>query len=248
MDCVRSLLAPEGSEVNCMKNKTILAVAAHPDDEILGCGGTIVRHVRNGAKCHILILGEGITSRDNQREAEFRIHEIKKLKKQAKKAAGIIGATSLEVLSFPDNRMDSVDLLDVIKQVEKAVEKVRPDVIYTHHFGDLNIDHRITAKAVETATRPINGTSVREVYAFETLSSTEWAFTSPNNHFRPNYFVDIENTLKIKIKALSAYTVEVRELPHPRSPEVLMSLAKVRGAQAGLKAAEAFSLVRKIVH
>jgi LmbE family N-acetylglucosaminyl deacetylase len=231
-----------------MGNKNVLVVAAHPDDEVLGCGGTIVRHVNNGATCHILILAEGITSRDDQRDAEFRKNEIEKLGMQAKKASGVIGAASLEILSFPDNRMDSVDLLDVIKPIEKAVEKIRPDIIYTHHFGDLNIDHRITAKAVETATRPLNGTSVREVYAFETLSSTEWSFADPNHYFHPNYFVDIENTLQWKIEALNAYSAEVREFPHPRSPEVLMSLAKVRGAQAGLKVAEAFSLIRKIVH
>ena len=231
-----------------MKKKTILVVAAHPDDEILGCGGTIAGHTKEGATSHILILGEGITSRDEQREVDARSDEIKKLKNQAKRAASIIGAASLETLSFPDNRMDSVDLLDVIKAVERSIKKFRPHIIYTHHSGDLNIDHRITAKAVVTATRPVNGTSVREVYAFETLSSTEWSFTAPNYHFYPNYFVDIESTLQQKIKALNAYSSEVREFPHPRSKEVLTSLAKVRGAQAGLKAAEAFSLIRKIVH
>jgi LmbE family N-acetylglucosaminyl deacetylase len=246
MDCVRSLLAPEGSEVNCMKNKTILVVAAHPDDEILGCGGTIVRHVRNGARCHILILGEGITSRDNQREAEFRIHEIKKLKKQAKKAAGIIGATSLETLSFPDNRMDSVDLLDVIKQVEKAVHKIRPDIIFTHHFGDLNIDHQITAKAVETAVRPLGKGKVKEVYAFEIPSSTDWSFSDPSNQFHPNCYFDIGDTLEIKLKAFKMYSGEKRTFPHPRSSENLIHHAKVRGSQSGLHVAEAFHLIRKI--
>lgn len=229
-----------------MKDTTILVVAAHPDDEILGCGGTIARHVMTGATCHILILGEGITSRDDQREAEVRMHEIEKIKKQAKKAASIIGATSLETFSFPDNRMDSVDLLDVIKPVEKAIEKVRPDVIYTHHFGDLNIDHQVTARAVETAIRPLSKWKVKEIYAFEIPSSTDWSFSNPCNRFHPNCYIDIGDTLDIKLKAFKIYSGEERTFPHPRSLESLIHNAKVRGSQSGLDAAEAFSLIRKI--
>ncbi len=227
-------------------NNAILVVAAHPDDEILGCGGTIARHVMSGATCHILILGEGITSRAINRNVDQQKNEILELKRQAKEAARIIGATSLEIDSFPDNRMDSVDLLDIIKRVEFAVEKYKPEIIYTHHSGDLNIDHRITAKAVETATRPIGEFRVREIYAFETPSSTEWAFTNSREFFHPNCFVNIEKTIDKKIEALNAYLNEKREFPHPRSAEALTSLAKIRGAQAGFQAAEAFCLIRKL--
>jgi LmbE family N-acetylglucosaminyl deacetylase len=239
-------IALEGAEIKLMKNKTILVVAAHPDDEILGCGGTIARHVIAGATCHVLILGEGITSRDVIRNEDVQKNKIVELNRQAKQAACIIGVTSLEIDSFPDNRMDSVDLLNVVKRIETAIGKFKPEIIYTHHFGDLNIDHRVIARAVVTATRPIGQIRVREIYAFETPSSTEWAFTNPYEHFRPNCFVNIEKTLDKKIKALNAYLSEKRDFPHPRSSEALTSLAKVRGVQAGFEAAEAFCLIRKL--
>jgi LmbE family N-acetylglucosaminyl deacetylase len=229
-----------------MRNKNVLVVAAHPDDEVLGCGGTIARHTMNGEKWYILIMAEGITSRDDIRNPDFRKDEIQKLRIQTEQAGRILGVTGMEFNSFPDNRMDSVDLLDVVKKVEKAIEKYRPEIIYTHHFGDLNIDHQITARAVETATRPIKGKSVKEIYSFETLSSTEWTFANPNHHFKPNCFIDIEKTLSKKIEAFNTYCSEKRAFPHPRSSEALINLAKDRGAQVGLKAAEAFTLIRKI--
>ena len=229
-----------------MANKKILVVAAHPDDEVLGCGGTLSRLTQKGAKCYIQIMAEGITSRDDTRNANLRKDEIEKLKMQAEDAGRVLGIAGVEFCSFPDNRMDSVDLLDIVKTVEKAIEKYRPEIIYTHHFGDLNIDHQITAKAVETATRPIKESPVKEIYAFETLSSTEWTFTNPCCHFKPNCFIDIENTLSIKIEAFNKYCGENRDFPHPRSPESIVNIAKVRGAQVGLKSAEGFSLIRKI--
>ena len=230
-----------------MQNKNVLVVAAHPDDEVLGCGGTIARHAMNGEKCYVLIMAEGITSRDDTRNPDFRNNEIAELRKQAQHAAHILGISCVEFDSFPDNRMDSVDLLDVVKKIENTIEKYNPEIIYTHHFGDLNIDHQITAKAVETATRPIKGNSVKEIYAFETLSSTEWTFSNPAHHFKPNCFIDIEKTLLKKKEAFEIYCSEKRAFPHPRSSENLLNLARIRGAQMGLMAAEAFSLIRKIV-
>jgi LmbE family N-acetylglucosaminyl deacetylase len=229
-----------------METSNILVIAAHPDDEVLGCGGTISRHVINGGKCYVFVMAEGITSRDDIRDADNRKDEIEELRIQAEHASRILGITSVELSSFPDNRMDSIDFLDVVKKVERAIGKYKPDIIYTHHFGDVNIDHRITAKAVETATRPVKGNSVKEIYSFETPSSTEWTFANYNDHFHPNCFVDIDKTLSKKIEALNVYFKEKRSFPHPRSSEALINLAKVRGAQAGLNAAEAFTLIRKI--
>jgi len=230
-----------------LKDRCILTIVAHPDDEVLGCGGTIARHVRQGARCYTLILAEGITSRDDNRDPELRHDEIRKLKLQAQNAGRILGVAGVSFGSFPDNRMDSVDFIDIVKTVEKAVEKYKPQGIYTHHFGDLNIDHQITAQAVETAVRPIAGQPVREIYAFETPSSTEWSFANVATQFCPNFFIDIEKTLETKIKALNNYSTEKRLFPHPRSADYLVHLAAIRGAQSGLKAAEAFHLIRKIV-
>jgi LmbE family N-acetylglucosaminyl deacetylase len=229
-----------------MRNKNILVIAAHPDDEVLGCGGTIARHTMNGEKCNVLIMSEGITSRDNIRNPDLRNDEIAKLREQAENAASILGVSCVEFNSFPDNRMDSVDLLDVVKKIENAIEKYNPEIIYTHHFGDLNIDHQITAKAVETATRPVRKNSVKEIYSFETPSSTEWAFSNQYHYFRPNCYIEIEKTLSKKIEAFECYRSEKRTFPHPRSSEAIKNLATARGTQVGLKAAEAFTLIRKI--
>jgi LmbE family N-acetylglucosaminyl deacetylase len=229
-----------------MHYKNILVIVAHPDDEVLGCGGTIARHTINGEKCYVLIMAEGITSRDVTRNHDLRKDKIQELRIQTEQAGRILGVDGIEFNSFPDNRMDGVDLLDVVKKIEEAIDKYRPEIIYTHHFGDLNIDHQITAKAVETATRPVKGDSVKEIYSFETPSSTEWAFANPNHHFRPNCYTEIEKTLSKKIEAFECYHGEKRTYPHPRSSEALANLAKTRGAEVGLKAAEAFTLIRKI--
>lgn len=230
-----------------MDLKKVLVVAAHPDDEVLGCGGTIARYAKEGHNCHVVILAEGVTSRDEIRDPKKRKNEICERKKHAYKAAQILGVKSIEVNSFPDNRMDSLDILDVVKVVEKVISKFKPDIIYTHHYGDLNVDHWVTARAVETATRPISGKTVSEVYSFEVSSSTEWAFTNKNDKFFPNCFVDISSTLEKKIEAMSVYSSEIKNFPHPCSRKALNFLAKTRGAQSGLFAAEAFYLVRKII-
>ncbi len=228
------------------RKRSILAVVAHPDDEVLGCGGTLARYATEGCNCHILILSEGVTSRDNKRNLKKRAFELKRIKIQAQKAAKILGVKTVNFNYFADNRMDSVDFLEVVKAVEKIVKKTKPVIVFTHNSSDLNIDHSITAKAVVTATRPVPGISVKEVYSFEVPSSTEWAFPEKKNVFVPNNFIDISNSLKIKIRALEAYPSEIRKFPHPRSKEAVISLAKTRGAQAGLKAAEAFCLIRRI--
>lgn len=170
----------------------ILVVAAHPDDELLGLGGTIRRLANAGKEIHAVILAEGITSRAVVRdEADF--NELKALREDAQKAAKIVGYSSIEFHDFPDNRMDEVDLLDIIKVVSKFVDKYEPDTIFTHHHGDLNIDHRRTCEAVLTATRPIGKYSVKRIYAFETPSSTEWNYIY-SEPFTPNVYFDVTDT------------------------------------------------------
>lgn len=227
-------------------NHKVLVVAAHPDDELLGCGGTILRHVANGDKVHIMIMAEGLTSRDNQRNVDLREGELSELHKNAHKVAHFLGAEKLILLNFPDNRMDSVELLDVVKQIEAAVKAFCPDIVYTHHAGDVNIDHLITHKAVVTACRPLPGNTVKELYFFETLSSTEWQIPTADTMFMPQVYVDVEKYMGEKIEALHLYDSEMREYPHSRSYEAIENLAKYRGFTVGKLFAEAFELGRYV--
>jgi LmbE family N-acetylglucosaminyl deacetylase len=224
----------------------ILIVVAHPDDEVLGCGGAIAKHTEQGDRIHILILAEGVTSRDSCRNRDTRESELSELGQVAHHSGKILGVTSVTLHDFPDNRMDSCDLLDVVKVVEKAIAEYSPEVIYTHHSGDLNIDHRITHQAVVTAARPLPGSLVKTLLFFEVPSSTEWQTPNSATGFNPNWFIDISDELKIKLKALNAYQSEMRDWPHSRSIDAVKYLAKWRGATVGVEAAEAFILGRKI--
>jgi len=222
-----------------------LVVAAHPDDEVLGCGGTIARLVAEGHEVFIAILGEGITSRYPNRE-QTEPGLLDRLKACSRKAAQALGAKDLFNFSLPDNRFDTVPLLEVIKLLENLLGRLKPQVVYTQHGGDLNVDHAVTFRAALTATRPVPGCAVRNVYAYEVASSTEWAFQQFGPTFHPTLFVNIADTLARKLQAMSCYDTEAREFPHPRSPEALRAIAQRWGSVAGLAAAEAFECIREI--
>lgn len=228
-----------------MAASTVLVVAAHPDDEILGCGATAARLVQEGCEVYFAILGEGITSRHPARD-KADAGQMTRLHEHAQAAARKIGVKEVSLHKLPDNRLDTIPLLDVIKIVEDLVENLKPEIVYTHHGGDLNIDHGVIHRAVLTATRPVAGQPVREVYAFEVPSSTEWAFQRLEAAFRPNVFVDVAQTLETKIAAMACYQTEGRPFPHPRSPEALRAIATRWGSVAGCGAAEAFELVRSV--
>ncbi len=228
-------------------SENILIIAAHPDDEVLGCGGTIARHVSEGDQVYILILAEGITSRDPVRGNSKQSNELKAIKNQAQEVAKLLGAVSVKLNNFPDNRMDSVDLLEVIKVIEDEIQLVKPNIVYAHYAGDLNVDHRVTAQAVITALRPSRESSVSAIYAFEILSSTEWTFGVTGPGFRPNHFVDITPYFEKKISAMNLYISEMESHPHPRSVEGIKTLAMRRGSQAGLEIAEGFELIRSVI-
>lgn len=223
----------------------ILVIAAHPDDEVLGCGGTIARLTEEGHDVFITILGEGVTSRFKQRK-DSKPELIKILQSNTKQVADTLTAKDIFLYNMPDNRFDTVPLLDIIKILEELIIRLSPEVIYTHHGGDLNIDHQLVHRAVLVATRPLKDNPVKEIYAFEVPSSTEWSFQRFEPSFRPNVFVDISDTLNIKIKALSLYETEIRTFPHPRSPEAIQATAHRWGSVVGCKAAEAFELIRAI--
>jgi len=222
----------------------ILAVASHPDDEVLGCGGTLAK-LSSTNEIHIAILGEGISSRYSQR-AEADQTALEQLRGQARSVGKLLGAASVTLGGLPDNRFDELPLLEVIKRIERLVDELRPEVIYTHHPGDLNIDHLITFRAVMTATRPMAGSVVKDIYAFEVASSTEWAFQQFQPAFRPNVFVDITATLETKLRGMALYESEARAFPHPRSAEALRVQARHWGAVVGVEYAEAFELIRSI--
>ena len=224
----------------------ILVIAAHPDDEVLGCGGAIAKHTQNGDQVHILILAEGATSRNLERDRQLFASEISALKTAAHKASKILNVDSLALHSFPDNRMDSCDLLDIIKVIEQAIDRYQPKIVYTHHAGDVNIDHQLIHRATVTACRPIPNQSVQTLLFFEIPSSTEWQTSGSALPFIPNWFVDISETLECKLKALEIYESEMRPYPHPRSLEAVEYLARWRGATIGVKAAEAFMLGRNL--
>ena len=212
----------------------VLVVASHPDDEVLGCGGTIAKHVANGDEVHVAIMSTGVTSRDDYGQG-FELLDA------AYESKMVLGYKPQWILEYPDNEMDSVPLLDIVKSVEAFVHNLKPDIVYTHHAGDLNIDHRITHQAVMTACRPLPGCSVKTILCFEVPSSTEWG-----QGFEPNWFVDISDTWEKKRDALVAYMSEMREFPHPRSYDGVWHLANLRGATVGVEMAEAFMVARRI--
>lgn len=226
-------------------NQPLAVVAAHPDDEVLGCGGVIARLAASGRDVHVAILGEGATSREAVRPAESS--DVARLASQAVQAGDILGAASVRLFGLPDNRFDAVDLLDIVKLVEEFLDDVRPSSVLCHHGGDLNIDHRQCFEAVLTATRTVPGSTVAHVATFEVASSTDWAYQRVGTPFHPNLFVDVTTSIDKKIAAMAVYAEEVRPFPHPRSLESLRAQAARWGSTAGVEAAEAFEIVRAVL-
>ncbi len=223
--------------------KSCLVVAAHPDDEVLGCGGTIALLASEGSAVHIVFMTDGVGARATAEPTPAEVAAASARRRNAENAAKILGAASVCFGQFPDNRMDSVDLLDVTKFVEGFVAEYRPDMVLTHHAGDLNVDHRVVQQAVITACRPQPGHPVRTILFFEVVSSTEWQ-AGPGSRFSPNWFVDIGPQLEAKRAALREYAAEMRPWPHSRSFEAVEHLARWRGASVGVEAAEAFEVGR----
>ena len=223
-------------------SKTTLIVAAHPDDEVLGCFGTVTKLIKQGYTAYTLILSGGKTSR-----GKVGPQELDKLKEEMQKANKLIGIKKVYQADFPDNAFDSVSLLTIVKEIERVKNIVKPEIIFTHHIGDMNIDHQLTHKAVLTATRPMEDEVVKIIYSFEVPSSTEWNSFSKETVFTPNIFVDITNTIDKKVEAMGCYKSELREYPHPRSLQFIKESAKTNGIKVGLKYSENFMLIRSVV-
>ena len=218
----------------------VLVIAAHPDDETIGMGGTIHKLIQRGDEVHILFLSTGVGSRDCDREdADSRLSA-------AKRALILLGCERIYYGNFPDNAFDSVELLVVAKFIENIVNKIKPGLVFTNFHGDLNTDHRITAEATLVAARPKPSSTIDELYFYEVLSSTGWKFGGKS--FSPNYFVDITKSISVKEAALQQYKTEMDESPNARSYESVTALARHRGNFIGVHYAEAFEIafIRKV--
>jgi LmbE family N-acetylglucosaminyl deacetylase len=224
--------------------KKLLVIAAHPDDELLGCGGTLLFYKKLGYTIKIIFLSDGESSRNINQDIKKKL--ILKRESLAKKVCKLCKFSPPIFGKFPDNRLDSVNLLEIVKFIENEIKKFNPEIILTHNEEDLNIDHKIACKAVVTATRPSTKTFVRSIYCFETPSSTENNFSKVKVQFNPNLFIDVSNFIEKKIKYLKIYKNEIRKYPHSRSLESIKILAKYRGTQIGVKYAEAFYILRKL--
>ncbi len=226
-------------------NRRVLVVAAHADDEVLGCGGALIRHADEGCEIGAVFLTDGVGSRPSagHKEAAIRLYSMER-------ALHILGVSSHKRFDFPDNALDTVSLLSIAKAVETFCEDWgSPDIVYTHHPGDLNVDHQLAYRSVMTCFRPQPNSSARpsQILSFEVLSSTGWRGATDGCGFLPNYYVDITATLGRKLEALKAYADEMRPWPHARSFQATEHLARFRGAMVGLEAAEAFCVERIIV-
>lgn len=229
-------------------NKRILVVVAHPDDELLGLGATMHQLI-NEQNCEVraVILGEGITSRSDERSSKQWEKELKIHRQNIEQARKAIGYKSVGIYAFPDNRFDTVALLDIIKVIEKEKEIFQPEIIFTHHGGDVNIDHQRTFEAVITATRPMEGEIVKTVITFETPSGTEWIASSDPRKFIPNLFITVnKENIQAKVKGMESYEFEKRKHPHPRSPEALEIRAAMWGLSVGSNFVEAFNIIRHV--
>lgn len=225
--------------------RRVLVVAAHPDDEVLGCGATITRLAHEAADVHILILGEGHTSRFPSRD-HANVAGVAALADAAQRVGVHLGAGSVRLAGLADNRLDSIDLLDLVKLVESHSRDVKPDTVITHFSGDVNIDHRLTLEAVLAATRPGPDGGVNSVLMFEVASSTDWAFGALGRAFAPTVFVDVSGFATRKVEAMNIYETEMPPFPHPRSAEALRAQLAWRGSAIGCAAAEAFMPLRLI--
>tara|TARA_B100001057_G_scaffold492527_1_gene585082 strand:+ start:313 stop:987 length:675 start_codon:yes stop_codon:yes gene_type:complete len=221
-----------------IKNKKILIVAAHPDDEILGCGGTILK-LKKTNKFKVVFLTNGVSSRSKNK------NDISKRKKECELLFNFLKIDKPSIFDFPDNQLDNIPLLKIVKKLEKIINSFKPDIVFTHYENCLNIDHQIAYNATITACRPLKNNTVKKILSFEILSSTEWG-TSKKKVFQPNYFISIDKEIKKKVAAMKFYKSELRKYPHSRSIKAIEALASFRGVSSGFKYAEGFMLIREL--
>jgi len=215
----------------------VLVIAPHPDDEVLGCGGTIAKHTRGGDETSLCIVTRAYTPDWSEEFLKNRPKEIEKSNK-------ILGINKTFFLNFPTVKLDTIPQKELNDSISNIVNEVKPHIVYIPHRGDLNKDHRLIFEASLVALRPINH-KVKKILSYEVLSETEWGHMI--EPFIPNVYVDISETFNLKIKAMKVYKSEIKLRPHPRSLEVISGLARKRGSEVGVKFAEAFVLIRELI-
>ncbi|TQR18683.1 PIG-L deacetylase family protein [Psychrobacillus vulpis] len=215
-------------------NENVLVIAAHPDDELLGSGGTLKKLIDHGYKVITVIFAKGRKEEENQ------------MKEAMLNANKHLGIEEIIFLEYPNLLLETFPLHVINKEIEGLMEKYEPSIVFTHHYGDINKDHQILFQAVLTAARPLPGKKPFELLCFETVSSSEWSQQTNDKTFKPNYYVDITDTIDIKLESLKFYDVEMRPFPHPRSYKGVQHLAQVRGMTIGVEYAEAFEIIRRV--
>ena len=224
--------------------KKVLVIAAHPDDEVLGMGGTIAKLVKNGGNVDVLIVTDGSSSqyRDSDHLAEI----IEAKKKETRNCADRLGVRDIYYGELPDMKLDTTPHIRINRVIEDVIDKVQPDTVFTHFWGDVNCDHQNVYKSTLVAVRPVMGQVVKELYCYRVPSSTEWTPNKADTMFMPNYFVDIVPYAEQKYAAFACYSTELRDYPHPRSVQYLRENDKVVGLRVGMLAAEEFVMLRKL--
>ena len=225
--------------------KRVLVIAAHPDDEVLGIGGTIAKLSFEGVECHLLIVTDGSSSQYRDSDHLHEIIEAKKL--ETKGCADLLGFKSIHYGELPDMKLDKTPHIVINQVIEKVIDEVQPDTVFTHFWGDVNRDHQEVYNSTLVAVRPVMGQVVCELYSYRVPSSTEWTPNKADTMFMANFFVDIEKYAEQKYKAFACYSTELREYPHPRSVQYLREADKAVGLRVGLLAAEEFVMLRKLV-
>lgn len=218
----------------------VLVIAPHPDDEVLGCGGTIARHVSEGGEVYLCVVTKAYSPEWSEAEVEEKKQEVLRANKLLKIKQAFF-------LDFPTVKLDTMPQKELNDSIARVIAEVKPEVVYIPHKGDVNKDHRLVFEAAMVALRPLRGSTVSRILCYETLSETEWGATDTEGFFIPNVYINIAGTLELKLEAMSVYRTELKDYPHPRSLEALRILAGKRGSEAGFVAAEAFMLVREIV-
>lgn len=224
--------------------KRVLVIAAHPDDEVLGVGGTVAKLTSQGVECHLLIVTDGSSAQYRDMDNLQAIIDAKK--KETKGCADILGFKSIHYGEQPDMRLDMTPHIQINRVIESVIDELQPDTVFTHFWGDVNLDHQNVYKSTLVAVRPVLGQVVKELYCYRVPSSTEWTPNKTDTMFMPNYFVDIEKFAEQKYMAFACYSTELREYPHPRSVQYLREIDKAAGLRVGMLAAEEFVLLRKM--
>lgn len=222
----------------------VLVIAAHPDDEVLGVGGTIARLAKEGKSVTVLIVSDGSSAQYSSDPDISRI--LKAKEEETKNCAETLGVKEVIYGGLPDMKLDTVAHIEINKVIENVIQKLNPDTVFTHFWGDVNADHQNVYKSTLVAVRPVLGQAVKRLICYRVPSSTEWTPCKPDSMFVPNLFVDISEVADIKYDAFEKYSTELRDYPHPRSVRYLRETDIANGLQVGLKCAETFMLLREI--